>query len=146
VLNRGCQSDDIALIFLKNHGDTETAVRNLESNKVPLKIEDIIHGERLTKMGFGNPLTDTAVPDIIVRPQLGVVYTNSKAKIAEHGGFSDDDRHVACFVSNPKLVKTQFKQEVSTKQVGPTILATLGLDTKALEGARAEGTKPLDGF
>jgi len=139
-------SDDIALIFLKNHKDTDKAVKNLEKHKAALKIEDIIFGKRLTDEGFGNPLTDTAVPDIIVRPNLGVIFTTSKAKIAEHGGISNDDRHVACFVSNPILKKKQFKEQVSTKQVAPTVLKALGLDMHALEGVRAEGTKPLDGF
>jgi hypothetical protein len=32
------------------------------------------------------------VPDIIVQPDLGVIYTTSTAKIAEHGGLSNDDR------------------------------------------------------
>ena len=144
--NLGIQADDIALIFLKNHADTQTAVNNLENARVALKIDDIIFGHRLISEGFGNPLTDTAVPDIIVRPQLGVIYTTSKAKIAEHGGISNDDRHVACFVSNPKLKKTQFKNQVSTKQVAPTILAALGLDVNALQGAKIEGTKVLNGF
>lgn len=139
-------SDDIALIFLKNHNDTETAVMNLEKDRVALKIDDIIYGKRLIEEGFGNPLTDTAVPDIIVRPLLGVIYTTSTAKIAEHGGISVDDRHVACFVSNPKLKKTQFKEQVSTKQVSVTVLNALGLDAKELQGAKAEGTKALNGF
>lgn len=111
-----------------------------------LKIDDIIFGERLISEGFGNPLNDTAVPDIIVRPQLGVIYTNSKAKIAEHGGISNDDRNVACFLSNPKLQKTQFTNQVSTQQVAPTILAALGLDVQALKGAQIEGTTVLNGF
>jgi hypothetical protein len=140
------QSDDIALIFLKNHNDTKTAVKNLEAARDALKIQDMIFGHRLTSEGFGNPLTDPAVPDIIVRPQLGVIYTESTAKIAEHGGFSADDTHVACFASNPKLKKTQFNKMVSTKQVGVTVLKALGLKVGELKGAKMEGTKVLPGF
>jgi hypothetical protein len=121
-------------------------VRNLNKKRDALKIQDIIYGQRLISEGYGNPLKDPAVPDIIVQPQLGIIYTTSTSKIAEHGGISDDDRHVACFVSNPKLKKTQFKETTSTKQVGTTILAALGLDVNALQGAREEGTKVLDGF
>ncbi|KAF8532740.1 type I phosphodiesterase/nucleotide pyrophosphatase [Gautieria morchelliformis] len=139
-------ADDIALIFLKNQNETQLAVNNLQNASAALKIDDIIFGERLISEGFGNPLNDTAVPDIIVRPQLGIIFTNSKAKIAEHGGISDDDRHVACFVSNPKLKKTQFQNQVNTTQVAPTILKALGLNVHDLMGAQIEGTKVLDGF
>jgi len=141
-------SDDIALIFLTNHSDTQTAVDNLAKNRDKLKIDDIIYGQRLVSEGFGNPNTDTAVPDIIVRPQLGVIYTTSNAtvKIAEHGGLSVDDRHVACFASNPKLKKTTYKNKISTKQVAPTILKALGVDVQSLKGAQEEGTTVLDGF
>ena len=96
--------------------------------------------------GFGDPTKDPAVPDIIVAPELGVIYTTSKAKIAEHGGISVDDRHVACFASSPLLKKTKFTKKVSTKQVAATVLSALGLDPGALQGVKAEGTKVLDGF
>jgi hypothetical protein len=99
-------------------------------------------------MGFGNPLKDPAVPDIIVQPDLGTIYTTSPSttKIAEHGGISDDDRKVACFVSSPRLKRTKFGGTTSTRQVAPTVLKALGLDPKKLEGVEIEGTKVLEGF
>jgi hypothetical protein len=111
-----------------------------------LKIKRTISGEQLTDLGFGDPTKDPAVPDIIVQPELGIIYTTSKSKIAEHGGLSDDDRHVACFVSNPGLKKTKFSDKASTRQVAPTILQALGLDPKQLKGVVAEGTRVLEGF
>ena len=139
-------ADDIALLWLKNQKDTQTAVNNLNADRQTLEIIDVISGAQLTAQGFGNPATDPAVPDIIVNPQSGVIYTTSTKKISEHGGLHDDDRHVACIVANPNLKKTVYKQQVSTKQVAPTILTALGLDVNALQGAKAEGTKPLAGF
>jgi Type I phosphodiesterase / nucleotide pyrophosphatase len=139
-------TDDIALIFLQNHADTDAAVAGLNSQRFNLRIQDIIYGPQLIAEGFGNPLTDTAVPDIIVRPIEGIIYTTSTAKIAEHGGLNEDDRHVACFVSSPNLKATKFPCRVSTRQVAPTILRALGLDTSGLQGAKLEGTQPLDGF
>jgi predicted AlkP superfamily pyrophosphatase or phosphodiesterase len=53
------QSDDITLIFLKNHHNTKTAVKNIKAACNPLKIQDIIFGHRLTSERFDNPLTDT---------------------------------------------------------------------------------------
>jgi len=139
-------TDDIALIFLKDQSTLNKAVQGLQANSAKLQIQDIIYGDRLVDMGFGNPKTDPAVPDIIVRPQLGVIYTTSTAKIAEHGGLSNDDRKVACFVSAKGLKKRVFDEEVSTKQVAPTVLKVLGLDSGKLQGARAEGTRTLQGF
>lgn len=139
-------TDDIALIFLHDQSTTEQAVDGLQAHKSQLQIQDIIYGDGLVKNGYGNPKEDPAVPDIIVRPELGVIYTTSKTKIAEHGGLSDDDRNVACFISNPKLKKTVVNQRVSTRQVAPTVLKVLGLDPDALEGVRAQGTQPLPRF
>ncbi|RDW59641.1 hypothetical protein BP6252_12728 [Coleophoma cylindrospora] len=139
-------ADDIALIFLENHADVDTAVDNLNGKRDELRIQDIISHERLTYLGYGDPLKDPAVPDIIIRPELGVIYTGSTAKIAEHGGLSDDDRKVACFISNPSLKKTIYDHKVSTKQVAPTILKALGLNPKALKAVVLEDTGLLDGF
>ena len=139
-------SDDIALIFLEDQSQIDTAVANLQKATSELQIQDIIYGARQQALGFGNPFTDPAVPDIIVQVDLGVIYTTSTAKIEEHGGLSNDDRHVACLISNPGLKKTVFDQETSTRQVGPTILKVLGLNPADLQGATIEGTQVLEGF
>jgi len=139
-------TDDIALIFLTDRSTLTKAVRGLQANAAKLQINDIIYGDRLIERGFGNPRTDPAVPDIIVRPQLGVIYTTSKTKIEEHGGISNDDRKVACFASGKGLKKRVVTQRVSTRQVAPTVLKALGLDAGKLQGAEAEGTTTLPGF
>ena len=139
-------TDDIALIFLEDQSTLSTAVSNLQKATSTLQIQDIIYGARQQALGFGNPLTDPAVPDIIIKVDLGVIYTTSTAKIEEHGGLSDDDTHVACFVSNPGLKKKVVDQRTSTRQVGPTILKVLGLDPGELQGAEIEGTEVLEGF
>jgi predicted AlkP superfamily pyrophosphatase or phosphodiesterase len=139
-------TDDIALIFLKDQRDLDTAVNNLNRNRAALKISDIFAGDRLTYLGYGDPRSDPAVPDIIIAPEEGIIYTTSTSKIAEHGGVSDDDRGVACIVSASNIKKAVFPHEVSTKQFAPTILKALGLDQKALKGSVAEGTNLLDGF
>jgi hypothetical protein len=139
-------TDDIALIFLNSSSDTPTAVANLMAKQSELKINSTYSGQTLIDMGFGNPLTDPAVPDIIVRPQLGTCYTTSKSKTAEHGGLSDDDRKVACILSSPRLEGKKFNRKASTKQVGPTVLRALGLPMEELQGATKEKVDPLEGF
>lgn len=139
-------SDDIALIFLNNSADTRMAAENLNANRAEGKIRAVIYGANLTASGFGDPETDPAVPNIIVQPELGIIYTTNTAKDAEHGGLSSDDRQVACFVSNPGLIKMQYTGRVNTTQVGTTILQAFGFDPSELQGAVEEGTQVLPGF
>lgn len=131
---------------MNDTADIPTAVANLESKALSLKIQTIISGIQLVAQGFGNPMASSRVPHIIVQPDLGTCYSTSTSKIAEHGGLSDDDRKVACFVSNPKLQKKVFTDRVNTTQVAPTILTALGLDPNALEAVLQENTPVLDGF
>ncbi|KAF2474960.1 type I phosphodiesterase/nucleotide pyrophosphatase [Lindgomyces ingoldianus] len=138
-------SDSIALIFLKDQKDLAKAVAGLQSQATALKISDIIYGDRLIKE-FGDPSKDPAVPDIVVAPIPGIIYSTSKKKISEHGGLSEEDRHVGVLVSHPKLKKAVFEDKVFTTQVAPTILEALDLEAEELVGVKAEGTKALPGF
>jgi hypothetical protein len=133
-------------MFLNHSSDTAAVVADLMAKKQALHINETISGAALIAQGFGDPTKDPAVPDIIIRPNLGTCYYTGKAKTAEHGGLSDDDRKVACFVSNPRLKKTVYSSQVSTKQVAPTILKALGLNPISLKGVVAEGTELLPGF
>jgi arylsulfatase A-like enzyme len=139
-------ADNIGLLWLDNQKDLTNAVAGLAKNKSLLAISDIIYGDRLIREGFGNPKTDSAVPDIIIVPELGVIYTTSTSKIAEHGGFSNDDRNVACFASNPVLKKQVFTQEVSTGQLAPTILQALGFNPETLDSVKHGKVDNLPGF
>ena len=40
------------------------------------------------------PSGDPRTPDILVTPNIGVTYSGSGKKLAEHGGFSHDDTNV----------------------------------------------------
>jgi hypothetical protein len=53
-------------------------------------------------------------------------------KLAEHGGFANDDTTVIMLVSNPGFKQTTIYSPVKTAQVAPTILALLGLNPNAL--------------
>jgi hypothetical protein len=88
----------------------------------------------------------SAVPDIIVQPVPGTIYTTSKAKVSEHGGNAADDRNVACFISSPNLNKKIYTGRVETKQVAPIVLKALGIDPSKLQGVVIEKTQPLEGW
>lgn len=138
-------ADDIGLIWLNHTSDIPMAVANLQAQSVPLGIQEVIYGQSLLAE-FGNSNNSPRTPDIIVRSNVGVIYTTNKKKIAEHGGLSDDDRHVACFVSNPSLKKTVVSDRVSTRQVAPTILQALGLNPQNLQAVVQQGTQSLNGL
>jgi len=140
--------DDVSLIWLPDPADEEKAVEALERSVKAgnlAHIATIIHGRALRER-FGDPKTDTRTPDLIVQPIAGVIYSGSKKKIAEHGGFAADDTHTALVLSNPKLERATVTEHVTNMQVAPTILKALGLNPAALDAVRLEGTKVLPEF
>ena len=80
-----------------------------------------------------SPKGDPRTPDIIVTPNIGVTYSGSSKKLAEHGGFAHDDVNVIMLVSNPGFSPSTVTSPVETAQIAPTILAELGLDPQQLE-------------
>jgi arylsulfatase A-like enzyme len=121
------------------------AVNLLELNAAMAGIGQIFYGASITT-NYNSPLTDSRTPDIIVSPNVGVVYTGSLAKQAEHGGFANDDTNVMLLVSNPEINQRTNDQFVETKQVAPTILRILGLDPNKLDAVQMEGTTVLPGL
>jgi hypothetical protein len=89
------------------------------------------------------PSGDPRTPDIIVTPNIGVTYSSSTAKLAEHGGFSHDDTNVMMLLSNPSFSAATVYSPVETAQVAPTILLALGLKPNALESVVSEQTQLL---
>jgi arylsulfatase A-like enzyme len=87
------------------------------------------------------------VPDVVVQPNPGGLYSFSTKKVAEHGGGAPDDRHVALLVMNPRHHKGGGSDNaaVTTTEVAPTVLRFLGLNPHALDAVREEGTKVLPG-
>ena len=142
----GATEDDVSLLWLTNPSYTEQAVSLLESNLKTIGAGQIFAGESLAlnynKPGLGAGL-DPRTPDIIVTPNVGVIYTGSSKKQEEHGGFAHDDVNVMLLVSHPSFKAHTVFSEVGTLQVAPTILKALGLDPRALDGVRVEGTGVL---
>ena len=148
----GPTEDDVALLWLAHSSETAAAVAELEhaSPALPLAsniagIGEIFSGPPLSLVYNtpGLPPDDPRTPDIIVTPNIGVTYSNSKKKLAEHGGFSHDDTNVMLLVSNPGLQPGTIYTPVETAQVAPTILDALGLAANNLQGVQAEGTQVL---
>jgi hypothetical protein len=140
----GPTEDDVSLVWLTNSSDTLSAVSILEANAdaTGIALGQIYYGPSLT-LNYNDPTRDPRTPDIIVTPNVGVTYSGSKAKLAEHGGFSHDDTNVVLLLSNPSYQAKTIRASVGTVQVAPTILQTLGLNPSSLSAVVAEGTAVL---
>jgi hypothetical protein len=142
----GPTEDDVSLVWLSNSSDTLAAVKILEANASAAGIElgQIYYGPSLI-LNYNDQTVDPRTPDIIVTPNVGVTYSGSKKKQAEHGGFAHDDTNVMLLVSNPSFQPQTVRSAVGTVQVAPTILQALGLNPSALTAVVAEGTSVLPG-
>jgi hypothetical protein len=143
----GPTEDDVSILWLANSANTASAAATLDSsaNRALAGIGQIFYGPSLN-LNYnvpGLPPNDPRAPDIIVTPNVGVTYTGSAAKLAEHGGFAHDDTNVMLLLSNPAFRPHTVYASVGTIQVAPTILTALGLNPRALDGVRWEGTGVL---
>jgi hypothetical protein len=149
----GPTEDDISLIWLADSTQTTNAVNMLESQS-PATANIAGIGQIFSGPGIGQlfnlpglpPAGDPRTPDIIVTPNIGVTYSGSGKKLAEHGGFSHDDTNVMMLLSNPRVSPQTVTSPVETAQIAPTILSALGLDPNALQAVRLERTQVLPGF
>jgi Type I phosphodiesterase / nucleotide pyrophosphatase len=139
------QDDDIALIWFQDQSQTAAAAAYLNANANALFIDEVMAGDEI-KLKFNDPAKDSRTPDILVQPIYGTIYTASKTKNAEHGGFSFGDTNVGLIVSNPDLKSRVVKTPVATSQVAVAILQALGLDPDELDAVRREHTETLPGF
>jgi hypothetical protein len=140
----GPTEDDVALLWLANSDDTATAVAALESASPASPKSDNIAGIGQIfsgpTIGLYFNIGDSRTPDILVTPNIGVTYSNSSKKLAEHGGFAHDDVNVMLLVSNPSFQPATNTLPVETRQVAPTILEALGLNPNDLQAVQTEGT------
>ncbi|HET7886528.1 MAG TPA: alkaline phosphatase family protein [Bradyrhizobium sp.] len=154
------QTDDVGIVWLQPNtpADVKQAVISLRNNAKAIHADtlppgtifdsNITSGEELSEI-FGDPRVPGSIaaaraPDIFIQPDHGVVYSGSKKKIAEHGGGSLDDTHVALLVAGPSVSEGgKVDDLVHTTQIAPTILRVLGLPPRALDSVRQEGTRSL---
>ncbi|CAG8535166.1 14604_t:CDS:2 [Dentiscutata heterogama] len=138
--------DDVALFWLKDHNDSSAAADSLRNNASDLGIATVYEGDSL-KEEFGCcPTEDTRCPDIAIKVTPGVIYSLSTKKIAEHGGFNEDDYHVPIIVYNPKIKRKEVCDKFETRSIAPFILSVLGIDEKELEAVVKDNTPTLPVF
>jgi Type I phosphodiesterase / nucleotide pyrophosphatase len=146
----GPTEDDVSLVWLNGSCTTESVVAMLETQSPSTNniagIGEIFSGAGITQLYNAPglpPSGDPRTPDILVTPHIGVTYSGSTKKQAEHGGFAHDDTNVMMLVSNPSIRANTVTIPVTTMQVAPTILKALGLNPSALQSVQQEGTEIL---
>lgn len=149
----GPTEDDVSLLWLTSGCSVADAVTTLETQSPAAAniagIGQIFWGAGIAQLFNAPGLPpggDSRTPDIIVTPNVGVTYSKSTAKQAEHGGFAHDDTSVMLLLSNPRFAPRTVTTPVTTAQVAPTILSALGLSPASLQGVQREGTQALPGL
>jgi len=137
--------DDVSLMWLTDQTQTAADIAILSANRALFGGGEIFGGNAL-QLSFSDPALDSRTPDLIVAPNVGVVYTGGTKKVSEHGGFAIDDRNVLLIVSNSSFSPKLFTGAVETRQVAPTILQALGYYPSALLAVQKEGTEVLPGL
>jgi len=144
-LTAQCAVDTVGLIWLKDQSRTADVVAKLHENQEKFGIHKIYSGETL-KLKWNDPKVDPRTPDIVVQPLLGVMWGNPTAtKLAEHGGFFDEDTNVALMLSWVGGKGQTIRTPVQTTQIAPTVLRAMGLDPAALKAVQLEHTAVLPG-
>jgi len=141
---RQITSDDSALVWLYDSSQAARAAADIAAID-PNVIDSVLSGGDLLASGFGDPSSDSRAPDLVVKFTPG--YLIGAGKLSEHGGFSDDDTHVALLVGgeglDAALKGLTMDEPVSQKQIAVTTLLALGLDPSQLQGVQIEGTTAL---
>jgi hypothetical protein len=138
----GPTEDDVSLLWLTNSSDAEAGAKMLGLNQTLLGLGEVFYGPTVA-LNYNDPTVDPRTPDIIVAPRVGVTYSGSTSKLAEHGGFAHDDTNVILLLTNPSFNAKTVRTSVGTAQVAPTILKSLGIDPAQLLAVRVEGTPVL---
>lgn len=140
-------TDQGALIWLHNPADATRVAAALTKARQALHIRKVLHGKALSRF-FAATAHDQRMPDLLVMAEPGVIYGKAgDSKLAEHGGFDDDDTHVGLLLSNPGMPDHghRFAMRVSTTQLAPSMLQVLDLSPDLLQSIQSQHTKALPG-
>ena len=145
--------DDEALVWLSpelqqatnpatGHPYYADAKAYILAHAADLHIQKLLDRDELTRL-YEDPFHNSRVPDFIAITDHGVICTGG-SKLAEHGGFSNDDRNVLLLLSSPHIKHARVVEETAfTTQIAPTILRALDLNPRSLQAVRDEGVEAL---
>ena len=137
---------DVAMIWLKDTAKTDAVAKAYGERAVALGIADIHSGARIA-LTLNAPTRDSRMPDIILQPELGVLWGAPDDKaVAGYGGTLDEDTHVALLVSGAQLTGRYDPTWVPTTQLAPLLLRALGMEKFDLQALHLEHSPALPGI
>jgi hypothetical protein len=139
-------SGDTAMIWLSDPAKTAAVVKVFGDQAAVIGIQDIYSGARLA-LTLNSPAKDSRMPDIVLQPELGVLWGSpGDTALVAHGGMLDEDTHVALLVSGAQLTGRYDPTYVPTTQLGPLLLRALGMEKFDLPALHLEHSPALPGI
>ena len=139
-------ADTVGLVWLKRPSATVAVLQAYREQRTELGIGEIYSGDKL-RLIMNSAEEDSRMPDLILQPQAGVIWMRKGDDRPQmHGGFSDDQNHVALLVSGRQLTGRIDKTPVPTTQIAPLILRILGMEKMDLRALHQEHTPALPGI
>ena len=137
---------DAAMIWLTDAAKTDALVKAYGDKAATLGIADIYAGARMA-LTLNLPAKDSRIPDIILQPELGVLWGARDDKaLAGFGGMLDQDTHVALLVSGAYLTGRYDPTKVPTTQLARLLLNALGMEAADLQALHLEHSPALPGI
>jgi hypothetical protein len=137
---------DTATVWLTDAAKTDALVKAYGDKAATLGIADIYSGARMG-LTLNLPAKDSRMPDIILQPELGVLWgTPDNKALAGYGGMLDEDTHVALLVSGAQLTGRHAPAWVPTTQLAPLLLGALGMEALDLQALHLEYSPALPGI
>jgi hypothetical protein len=141
---------DAAMVWLSDPALAPAIVKAYDLRAAALGIQDAYSGTRLA-LTLNPPGVhagqDSRMPDIVLQPQLGVLWTSPGDKaVAGYGGSLDQDTHVALLVSGAQLTGRRDPTWVPITQIAPLLLRVLGMEKFDLQALHKEHTPALPGI
>lgn len=137
-------ADTMALIWLTDHSRANDVAALLRANSAAIGGGNVYVGSEIDALAGGQMAGNPGRhPDIVVQPELGVVYATAGSKLCDHAGMHEQDTHVAMVVAGPHVAHGTVTDRVTLQQVAPTILKALGLKPHDLDAVRIEHTHRL---
>lgn len=139
-------ADTVGLVWLKRPSALAPVLQAYRAQMTELGIGEIYSGEKL-RLIMNSADEDSRMPDLILQPQAGVIWMRKGDDRPQmHGGFSDEQNHVALLVSGRQLTGRVDKTPVPTTQIAPLILRILGMEKMDLRALHQEHTPALPGI
>ena len=134
------------MVWLRDPTKAALAAKALSDAAVGLGIQDIYSGARLG-LTLNSPAKDSRMPDIVLQPRAGVVWTSEGDRsLMFHGGMLDEDTHVALVISGAQLTGRSDPTYVPTTQLAPLLLRALGMEKFDLGALHLEHSPALPGI